>query len=137
MLFYGIAAGCEAIAGARRLERGPVPDLVPDRRGVDRWLAGPWYGVPAGSTRFGDSVALCLLLAGLFTFRPQRRNTRARGRSPLLYFIAAVVLALAIAVETYFQNERWPCSPPVLVGGERPQRSCSCHFTILDARVRR
>ena len=49
MLFYGIAAGCEALAGARRLERGPVPDLVPDRRRLDRRLARPRDRVPAGS----------------------------------------------------------------------------------------
>ena len=30
------------------LERGAVPDLVPDRRGLDRRLAGPGDGVPAG-----------------------------------------------------------------------------------------
>ncbi len=30
------------------------------------------------------------------------------GSLPLLYFIAAALLALAVAVETYFQNDRWP-----------------------------
>ena len=35
-------------------------------------------------------------------------STPAPERCPLLYFIAAGILALAVAVETYFQNERWP-----------------------------
>ena len=30
------------------------------------------------------------------------------GPLPLLYLIGAVILALAIGVETYFQNPRWP-----------------------------
>ena len=30
------------------------------------------------------------------------------GPLPLLYLIGTVILALAIAAETYFQNERWP-----------------------------
>src|SRR6185312_14660164 len=30
------------------------------------------------------------------------------GSAPILYFIAALVLAIAIGVETYFANERWP-----------------------------
>jgi hypothetical protein len=30
------------------------------------------------------------------------------GSTPILYFIGAGLLALAIGVETYFQNERWP-----------------------------
>ena len=45
MLFYGIGAGCEAIAARERLERGALPDLVPDRRGLDRRLAGARDGV--------------------------------------------------------------------------------------------
>ena len=50
-----------------------------------------------------------MFLAGLFTILTQRRfQYEGAGSTPLLYFIGAGLLALAIAVETYFQNERWP-----------------------------
>jgi hypothetical protein len=35
----------------------------------------------------------------------------------VLYLIAALVLALAVAVETYFQNEKWPTLAAIAVGG--------------------
>ncbi len=109
MLFYGVAAGAEALAGIggwnEALYRtGYLTGAV--------WTAG-WLGLGTAfllaRTRFGYSVALCLFLAGLFTFLVRNRPEYAgAGALPLLYFIAAGVLALAVAVETYFQNERWP-----------------------------
>lgn len=109
MLFYGIAAGGEAIAAASGWNEllyrtwyltGAV------------WTAG-WLGLGTafllGRTRFGYSFALCLFLAGLFTFLVRNRPEYAgAGTLPLLYFIGAGILALAVAIETYFQNERWP-----------------------------
>ena len=109
MLFYGIAAGAEAVAGLGGWNEflyrtwyltGAV------------WTAG-WLGLGTafllGRTRFGYSFALCLLLAGVFTLLTQRRfDYPGAGTAPILYLIAAVILALAVAVETYFQNERWP-----------------------------
>jgi hypothetical protein len=76
------------------------------------WTAG-WLGLGTafllGRTRFGYSFALCLLLAGVFTLLTQRRyDYPGAGSAPILYLIAAIILALAVAVETYFQNERWP-----------------------------
>ena len=76
------------------------------------WTVG-WLGLGTafllGRTRFGYTFALCLFLAGLFTFLVRNRPEYAgAGSLPLLYFIAAAILALAVAVETYFQNERWP-----------------------------
>ena len=109
MLFYAIAAGCEALAGAggwnELLYRGwYLTGAV--------WTAG-WLGLGTafllGRTRFGYAFALCLFLAGLFTFLTGRRPEYANaGLAPLLYFVAGGVIALAVAVETYFQNERWP-----------------------------
>src|SRR5690349_3474385 len=109
MLFYGVAAGCEAIAGASGWNEllyrtwyltGAV------------WTAG-WLGLGTtwllGRTRFGYTFAFCLLLAGVFTMLTQRKFEYAgSGSAPVLYLIAAVVLAAAIAIETYFQNDRWP-----------------------------
>jgi len=109
MLFYGIASGCEAIgAGAGWTE----PLYKTWYLTGAMWTAG-WLGLGTafllGRTRFGYSFALGLFLAGLFTFLTQRRfDYPGAGSAPILYFIAALILAIAVAVETYFQNDRWP-----------------------------
>jgi len=109
MLFYGIAAGCEALAGA-----GGWNEVLYRTWYLTGavWTAG-WLGLGTafllGRTRFGYSFALCLLLAGVFTLLTQRRfDYPGAGSAPILYLIAALILALAVAVETYFQNDRWP-----------------------------
>ncbi len=56
MLFFGIAAGCEAWRRRVRLERAALPDLVPDRCRLDGRLARPRDGVPART----DAVRLHL-----------------------------------------------------------------------------
>ena len=109
-------------AGTRLLYR----DVVPDGRRVDGRLARPrarrsCSGGPGSATR----SRLCLFLAGLFTFLMRNRPEYAgAGSLPLLYFIAAVILALAVGVETYFQNERWPVSRPAPWSARRSCRSC-------------
>lgn len=109
MLFYGVAAGCEALAGA-----GGWSELLYRAWYLTGavWTAG-WLGLGTafllGRTRFGYAFALCLFLAGLFTFLTGRRPEYATaGVAPILYFIAGGVIALAVAVETYFQDDRWP-----------------------------
>ena len=118
MLFYGVAAGAEALAAAggwnETLYRtwyltGAV------------WTAG-WLGLGTAfllrRTRFGYTFALCLFLAGLFTFLVRNRPEYAgAGTLPLLYFVAAGVVALAVAIETYFQNDRWPSIAAIAVVG--------------------
>ena len=118
MAFFGIASGSEALAAAAGWNEllyrtwyltGAV------------WTAG-WLGLGTAfllaKTRFGYAFALCLFLAGLFTFlvrnRPEYVNA---GPAPVLYFVAAGVLALAVAFETYFQNERWPTLAAMAVVG--------------------
>src|SRR5262249_37666681 len=60
-------------------------------------------------TGFGYTFALCLLLAGVFTLLTQRKfDYPGAGNAPILYLIAALILAVAVAIETYFQNDRWP-----------------------------
>ena len=118
MLFYGIAAGCEAIAGANGWNEALYRTWY--LTGAV-WTAG-WLGlgtaVLLGRTRFGYTFALCLLLAGVFTLLTQRRyDYPGAGSAPILYLIAAVILALAIAVETYFQNDRWPMLAAAAVVG--------------------
>ena len=109
MLFFGIASWCETIAAANGWSE-PLYRTWYLTGAV--WTAG-WLGLGTafllGRTHFGYAFALCLFLAGLFTFLTQRRyNYEGAGSSPILYFIAAGILALAVAVETYFQDNRWP-----------------------------
>jgi hypothetical protein len=109
MLFYGVGAGCEALgasAGWNELlyRTWYLTGAV--------WTAG-WLGLGTayllGRTRFGYSFALCLFLAGMFTFLVRTKpEYQGAGALPLLYFIVAGLLALAVAIETYFSNERWP-----------------------------
>jgi hypothetical protein len=109
MLFFGVASGCEALAAAGGWNEGLYRTWY--LTGAV-WTAG-WLGLGTafllGRTRFGYTFAFCLLLAGIFTVLTQRRfDYVGSGSAPVLYLIAALVLALAVAVETYFQNERWP-----------------------------
>jgi hypothetical protein len=109
MAFYGIASGCEAIAAAGTWNEGLYRTWY--LTGAV-WTAG-WLGLGTafllGRTRFGYTFAFCLLLAGVFTLLTQRKfNYVGAGSAPILYLIGALVLAAAVAIETYFQNERWP-----------------------------
>jgi hypothetical protein len=109
MLFFGVAAGAEAIGAVSGWNELLYRTWY---LAGAAWTVG-WLGLGTafllGKTRFGYAFALCLFLAGLFTFLVRNRPEYAgAGSLPLLYFITAAILALAIAVETYFQNERWP-----------------------------
>jgi hypothetical protein len=134
MAFYGIAAGAETLAALggwnEALYRtwylvGAV------------WTAG-WLGLGTtyllGRTRFGYSFALCLFLAGLFTFLIRNKpEYQGAGALPLLYFIVAGLLALAVAVETYFSNERWPILAAAAVVGTTLLSLVLMAATVLPA----
>jgi hypothetical protein len=120
MAFFAIAIASEAIAAATGWSE-PLYRAWYLTGAV--WTAG-WLGLGTafllGRTRFGFAFALCLLLAGLFTFLTARRDPEvyaSAGMLPMLYFVAAGVLALVVAVETYFQNWRWPWVALLAVGG--------------------
>ncbi len=109
MLFFGIASGCEALGAAGGWNETLYRTWY--LTGA-LWTAG-WLGLGTafllGRTRFGYTFALCLLLAGVFTLLTQRKfNYAGSGTAPILYLIGAAVLAAAVAIETYFQNDRWP-----------------------------
>jgi hypothetical protein len=109
MAFFGIAAGCEALAAAS----GWNEILYRTWYLTGAVLTAGWLGLGTAlllsKTRFGYAVAISIFLAGLFTLLTQARyHYEGAGSTPILYFIGAGLLALAIAVETYFQNERWP-----------------------------
>ena len=76
-------------------------------------LNAAWLGLGTafllGKTRFGYAYAVLAALGGVFTMLSQAKNHYPDvGTLPVLYLIFALVLALAIGVETYFQNTRWP-----------------------------
>lgn len=111
MVWFALAAACEALAAVSGWNE-VLYRLWFLAGGV--WTVG-WLGLGTafllGRTRFGYGFALCLFLAGLFTFLTPRRSPTEyadAGMFPIIYFVVAGVLALAVAVETYFQNERWP-----------------------------
>jgi hypothetical protein len=117
MGFFGIASGCEALAAAA----GWNEVLYRTWYLTGAVLTAGWLGLGTAlllaKTRFGYAVAVSIFLAGLFTLLTQRRfQYEGAGSTPILYFIGAGLLALAIGVETYFQNERWPMFMALGVG---------------------
>ena len=94
------------------------------------WTAA-WLGLGTafllGRTRFGYTYAVLLLLSGLVALMIRNNPTYAgAGPLPLLYLIGAVILALAIGVETYFGNE----TLAALRGG-RDRRRSRCSSIVL------
>jgi len=109
MAFFGIASGSEAIAAVTGWNEALYRTWYLTGAA---WTAG-WLGLGTAfllnRTRFGYAFAFTLFLGGLFTFLTQLKFDYAgAGASPILYFIGAAILGLAVGVETYFQNERWP-----------------------------
>ncbi len=118
MIFFGIASGCEALAAATGWNES-LYRLWYLTGAV--WTAG-WLGLGTafllGRTRFGYTFAACLFLAGLFTFLTEAKyQYPGSGIAPILYLIGAIILAVVIGVETYFQNDRWPWFAAVAVVG--------------------
>ena len=58
-------------------------------------------------TRFGYTYGVLIAFGALLALAVGRRYPDA-GSVPLIVLIVGLVFALAIAIETYFQNERWP-----------------------------
>jgi hypothetical protein len=109
MLFFGVASGAEAIAAAG----GWSEPLYRTWYVAGAVLTAGWLGLGTATllarTRFGYTFALLVFLAGIFTVLTQSKyHYPDAGSTPILYLIGAGLLALAVAVETYFQNERWP-----------------------------
>ncbi len=109
MACYAVAAGAETIA----LLSGWNEALYKAWYLTGAVMTAGWLGLGTafllGRTRFGFAFALCLFFAGLFTFLTSRRPEYAGvGLFPMIYFLGAGVLAFAVAMETYFQNTRWP-----------------------------
>jgi hypothetical protein len=108
-LLFGVAAGAEAIGAAS----GWSPELFKVWYLAGAVLNAAWLGLGTafllGKTRFGYAYAFLAGLGGVFTMLSQAKNHYADvGSLPVLYLIFALVLAIAVGVETYFQNTRWP-----------------------------
>jgi hypothetical protein len=109
MLWYGIAAGAEALA-----EVGGWNETLYRTWYLTGavWTAA-WLGLGTafllGRTRFGYTYAVLLLLSGLVALMIRNSPSyEGAGPLPVLYLIGAVILALAIFVESYFANDAWP-----------------------------
>jgi len=108
MLFFAVGSACEAIGG------GLPPDQHWGELLYRTWyltgavFTAAWLGLGTayllGKTRFGYAYAALVLFGGLLAFAA--RNTYGAGTWGVLVIIAALVIAISIAVETYFQNER-------------------------------
>ena len=109
MLWYGLGAGAEAVAEINGWSE-PLYRVWYLTGAV--WTAG-WLGLGTafllGKTRFGYTYAVLLLFSGLIALMIRNSpNYAGAGPLPVLYLIGTVILALAIGVETYFQNDTWP-----------------------------
>lgn len=108
-LLFGIAAACEALGAAG----GWTVGLFKTWYLTGAVLNVGWLGLGTAfllaKTRFGYAYAFITALAGIFTVLTQAKNHYPDvGSVAILYLIFSLVLAIAVAGETYFQNERWP-----------------------------
>jgi len=150
MLFYGIAAGCEAIG-----EAAGWSDLL-FRGWFAFGVATPaWLGLGSAfllnRTRFGYTYAAIVLFSAVLAFVARGRYPDA-GLVPVLVLFGGVIFALAIGVETYFQNERWPAiaavgvtattavmfvlaaTLPLQVSGDAGPRTLAATSTLMPGR---
>ncbi len=109
MLCFAIGSGAEAVAASS----GWNEFLYRAWYLAGAVLTAAWLGLGTafllGRTRFGYMYAVLLLLSGLVALMIRNNPIyEGAGPLPLLYLIGAVILALAIGIETYFGNERWP-----------------------------
>jgi hypothetical protein len=119
MLWYALSAGTEFLGGASGWSE-PLYRMWYLIGAV--WVAG-WLGLGTvyllAKTRFGYAFAVCIGLAGLFTFLTWRKYDYPNsGVAPILYLGIAVVLAVVVAVLTRRRDDRWVhVAGLVVVGG--------------------
>ena len=108
-LFFAIGSACEALGAAS----GWDTTLLRVWYLAGAVLTAGWLGLGTAlllaKTRFGYAYAFLVAIAGVFMVLNNTKN-HYPDVGPLVfgYLIVALVLALAIGVETYFANERWP-----------------------------
>ena len=109
MLWFGLGSGAEALAAIGGWSE-PLYRVWYLTGAV--WTAA-WLGLGTafllGKTRFGYTYAILLAFSGLIALMIRNSpNYDGAGPLPVLYLIGTLILAVAIGVETYFQNETWP-----------------------------
>ena len=108
-LLFAIAAGAEALGAANGWNTGLFRIWYVAGAVLNVGWLGLGTALLLAKTRFGYTYAVLVALSGVFTVLSQAKNQYADvGPLVFLYLIGALILALAIGVETYFQNERWP-----------------------------
>src|SRR3954451_550215 len=110
MLFFAIGSACEAIGASLGLDQHWPELLYRTWYVTGAVFTAAWLGLGTayllGKTRFGYAYAFLVFFGGFLAF--VTRNTYNAGTFGVLVLIAALIIAISIAVETYFQNERWP-----------------------------
>lgn len=136
MTCFAVASACEALAVAWGWDEGLYRTWY--LTGAV-WTAG-WLGLGnaflLGRTRFGYGFALCLFLAGLFTFLTPRRFPAEYtdvGIVPMVYLIIAGTLAFAVAAATWLGDHRWPRLAAVAVVGATLLSAALMATTTLPA----
>ena len=109
MVLFGIASACEAIGAAA----GWSGALFRTWYLAGAVLNVAWLGLGTAfllaRTRFGYAFALGVALGGLLTIASQASHKYPDvGPVPFVYLIVALVIALAIGVMTYLEDDRWP-----------------------------
>jgi hypothetical protein len=113
MVLYGIAAGCEAIGAAWGWN-----DLL-FRGWFSFGVATPaWLGLGTAfllnRTRFGYTYALVVAFGAFLAFVTRGHYADA-GSVPAIVLFTGLGFAVAIGVETYFANDRWPTFAAIAV----------------------
>ena len=107
MVFFAVASGAETIGAVA----GWSDLLYRTWYYAGAVCTAAWLGlgtaVLLNRTRFGYTYGLLVILGGLIAFAARNRYPDA-GDSALLIVLAALIIGLAVMIETYFQNERWP-----------------------------
>jgi hypothetical protein len=106
MLLYGLAAGFEAIGEAMGWNGWLVRGWFVSGVATPAWL-GLGTAFLLNRTRFGYTYGALIAFGALLALAVGRRYPEAGG-VPLIVLLVGLGFALAIMIETYFQNERWP-----------------------------
>jgi hypothetical protein len=109
MTFFAIGSGAEAIAGTG----GWTEPLYKSWYLAGAICTAGWLGLGTafllGRTRFGYTYAALVLFASIAIPLTQAKfHYDGAGSAPVLYLVGGLVLAIAVGVETYFQNRDWP-----------------------------
>jgi hypothetical protein len=109
MVLFGLASACEAIGAASGWSSALFRTWYLAGAVLNVAFLGLGTAFLLARTRFGYAFALGVALGGLLTIASQGSHKYPDvGPIPFAYLIVALVLALAIGVMTYLEDDRWP-----------------------------